>query len=322
MGQLIDAGFTGDPARHIKAGDVTMDPDTRVYRWIGGEPKAEPEAAPPLPGASPAPVASSPPGGTFPAGEKLELHPLCEIFPRISGGGLDELIADMQAHGQREPVVMHEGKILDGRNRYVALDAAGMPIRYVDFEGDDPVAFVISMNLHRRHIDASQRAMIAAKLANLRDGQTKAAASIDAPLSQPEAAGLLNVSRSAIQRAEVVRREGVPELVEAVESGAVTVAAAVEIAKETPAEQQRIIALPEPERREVVRTRRECAVQEIKAKLPADVTPFKVPAIETPVAPKEDDEAVSIRVSLTNAKQTALTLFRRMSGDVFRDLVA
>ena len=40
----------------------------------------------------------------------------------------------------------------------------------VPFVGDDPVAFVVSANLRRRHMDENQRAMVAAKLANLPHG--------------------------------------------------------------------------------------------------------------------------------------------------------
>jgi hypothetical protein len=65
--------------------------------------------------------------------------------------------------------------------------------------------------------------MVAAKIANLRDGETKAGAQISAPVSQQDAAKLLQVSRGSVQNAAVVRREGVPELVEAVEKGEVAV---------------------------------------------------------------------------------------------------
>jgi hypothetical protein len=75
----------------------------------------------------------------------------------------------------------------------------------------------IAANLTRRHLDESQRAMVAAKLATLREGRpTKETASTDA-VSQPEAAKLLNVARAQVQRARVVRDHGAPELVKAVE---------------------------------------------------------------------------------------------------------
>ena len=90
------------------------------------------------------------------------------------------------------------------------------------------MAFVVSLNLHRRHLDESQRAMVAGKLATLRDGQRAArAASIDAPsVTQTQAAELLNVSRKSVQRAREVLDHGTPELVAAVERGEVSVSAA------------------------------------------------------------------------------------------------
>ena len=142
---------------------------------------------------------------------------------------LKALATDIFENGQREPITLFEGKILDGRNRYIAcLDAAVEPL-FTEYKGRRPIDYVVSLNLKRRHLNESQRAMVAAKLADLRDGQRadRVAGSIDLPT----AAKMLNVSESSIKRAKTVQRGAAPEIVRAVESGDVSVSAAAQFAK-------------------------------------------------------------------------------------------
>ena len=100
----------------------------------------------------------------------IDFHPIANIFPLIEGQAYRDLVQDIAEHGVREPVWLYEGKILDGRNRYRAANEAGALCGLRLYEGDDPVGFVVSLNLHRRHLDESQRAMVAAKLAGLERG--------------------------------------------------------------------------------------------------------------------------------------------------------
>src|SRR5262245_27085543 len=99
----------------------------------------------------------------------LQFHPLADLLPLLEGLDFEELVADVRAHGVREPVWIHDSRILDGRNRYRAAQAADVECPTRTYDGDDPVGFVISLNLKRRHLSESQRAMVAAKLANLKD---------------------------------------------------------------------------------------------------------------------------------------------------------
>ena len=128
----------------------------------------------------------------------MEFHPAASIFPQLACVELDDFVKDVKEHGLREPIWTLDGKILDGRNRYRACVKAGVTPMFREWTGTDPVAFVLSMNVHRRHLSVSQRAMVAAQVATLRDGQKKPGASIDAP-SQAEAAALLKVSRPSVQ---------------------------------------------------------------------------------------------------------------------------
>lgn len=175
----------------------------------------------------------------------MKYHPLADVFPLIEGAEFDALVADVAKQGLLEAIVTLDGDILDGRNRYRACVAAGVEPHFEVFEGADPVAFVVSKNVARRHLDESQRAIAAAKIAVLQRGDNQHA-SIEAP-SQAKAATLLNVSRSGVQRAREVLTDGTPELVKAVEAGRVSVSAAADVATLPKVEQTEIVAKGEKE---------------------------------------------------------------------------
>src|SRR5262249_18256118 len=105
--------------------------------------------------------------------KKYDFHPLADIFPMLEGPGFEALVDDIRERKQQEPVWLYEGKILDGRNRYLACQKLGREIQVKDFTGDDPIGFVLSANLHRRHLNESQRAVVAAKLTSLEVGSNQ-----------------------------------------------------------------------------------------------------------------------------------------------------
>jgi hypothetical protein len=194
----------------------------------------------------------------------MDFHPLADIFPAlIEGAEFDALVEDIGAHGLHEPIVIFEEKILDGRNRYRACTRGGVEPLFEPFRGDDPVAYVISRNLRRRHLDESQRAMVAAKLATLKRGDNQ-----HSPIgetSQAEAAELLNVGKRSVERAAEVRDHGASELVNAVERGAVSVSAAADVATMPIEEQREIVARGEREILEAAKAIRGRKVQARRA---------------------------------------------------------
>lgn len=175
-----------------------------------------------------------------------EAHDIAGIFPMIQGAEFTELVADVREHGVREPIWLFEGKILDGRNRYAAANECGIECEVREYTGDDPVGFVLSLNLHRRHLNESQRAMVAASIANLpiggdgRNQHTEGTANLQTP-SRAQAAEKLNVSERTVNTAKKVQRDGTPELTDAVQSGRVSVSAAADVATLPPDEQKEIV---------------------------------------------------------------------------------
>lgn len=189
----------------------------------------------------PPPTGDSAPGGGY------AFHPLADIFPMLEAPELQALADDIAENGQHEPVVLYQGAILDGRNRYAACVAAGVPCEFTTYTGDNALAYVVSLNLRRRHLDESQRGMVARRISTVRfgDNQHTMGGSIDPPITQSVAAEMLNVSVPTVKRAGVVIDQGVPELIQAVDRGDIAVSAAAAIARQ-PEETQREILATQP----------------------------------------------------------------------------
>lgn len=177
---------------------------------------------------------------------ELEFHELANIFPLLPQTELSQLSEDIRQHGLQEPIIIFEGKILDGRNRYLACQRAAVEPMLIEWRqnGISALDYVIARNLHRRHLDESQRAMVAKKLATLRPGRPSEENRQICRITQAEAASLLNVSERSIRHAGEVLDKGTPELVAAVEQGKIAVSAAAEFADLPKEVQQEEIVLP------------------------------------------------------------------------------
>ena len=89
-------------------------------------------------------------------------HPVADAFPMMDAKRFDEHLKDMFEHGQRVPIVLCDGMILDGRNRYRACQKLGMKPKTETFTGD-PWNFAWSLNGARRDLAEMQRAAIKLK---------------------------------------------------------------------------------------------------------------------------------------------------------------
>src|SRR5262249_40451518 len=104
----------------------------------------------------------------------LDPHPFSKLFPPISEEDFGKLAADIKLNGLHQPIVRYQGKILDGNNRYRACELVRIAPKFADFIGDDAQArnYVISANIHRRHLTADQRREIIAALLKGEPGQS------------------------------------------------------------------------------------------------------------------------------------------------------
>lgn len=200
----------------------------------------------------------------------LPFHPLANIFPLIEGPEFDELVWSLKVSGLREPIVVHEGLVIDGRNRQRACEAAEVACVYQPLPADaDPLAYVLDKNLRRRHLNESQRAMVAANLATMRQGErmdVEPSAKLQ-KVAQGDAAKRLSVSPRSVADAVKVKNEASPELRKAVERGAVPVSSAAKLITSPVEEQRRVAESIDPAkaaRTEISRHNRDGRLEEIK----------------------------------------------------------
>jgi ParB family chromosome partitioning protein len=185
-----------------------------------------------------------------------EFHPLANAFPLLDEDSDEfmELVKDIETNGLIHPIVMFEGKVLDGRNRSRAFDKINegrpvndrLPHREIKFTGDDAAAYVWSINVVRRHLTPSQRAMAAQALESLgwggQPGNLNAVAG-DVPNRDTRAriAKRTGASVKSMDRAARVRREGVPKVAKAVEEGDLALATADRLVRKPKDEQEKIM---------------------------------------------------------------------------------
>lgn len=198
---------------------------------------------------------------------QLEFHDAANLFP-LDDETLDELSEDIREHGQQVPVELCGGKIIDGRRRYMACRMADIEPTFVEVSPEDPVSYVLSLNLHRRHLSTTQRAMVAARARDYyakqakereeashskagkasgssRRGETNGVENLpprsDSAKTRDAAGKAVNVSGKSVDYATSVLERGIPELVAACDADKISVSHACRISRETPERQAEIV---------------------------------------------------------------------------------
>lgn len=94
----------------------------------------------------------------------LEHHPIANIWPMMGEEQYQELKSDIEQNGCINKIWLYEGKILDGRNRYKACQELNQHFSFLEYKGDEPIQFAISLNMKRRHLTSAQKAALAVKI--------------------------------------------------------------------------------------------------------------------------------------------------------------
>lgn len=181
----------------------------------------------------------------------MQIHPVAQLFPMLSGTGMDELVDSIKSQGLLNPCVKQGDVLLDGRNRMEACRIAGIEPQFIEYGGDSPVAFIIGVNLHRRQLDKGQKIALALEIepyfaeeARKRQAQAtgqprgvkqSVVANVPQQKSRDQAAAAVGVSGKLVSAAKAIK-EADPERFEKVKQGTLTVAKAK---KEIKAEQDK-----------------------------------------------------------------------------------
>ena len=156
-------------------------------------------------------------------GRTYVVHPVAALFPDAEAEDRRRMREDIEARGVRRPVEVQGGFLLDGRTRLSICEELGIEAPWVEVAADvEPVGWILSANVHRRHLSTSQRAVLAAELVGV-SGEGVEGMTLEA------AAEAVNVSRMSVARAKAVGDVGSEELRSAVRDGTVTVADAYKV---------------------------------------------------------------------------------------------
>lgn len=162
--------------------------------------------------------------------QDIEIHDAAYLFPEMQEQEFAELKQDIGRNGLQMPILLYRGKVVDGRHRLRACTELGIVPRFEEMLAANDAAVnqaVVSINLHRRHLTESQRALVAARLTNSTIGTNQHTAGA---VSQQKVAEELGISVDSVLRGKKVLKNGVPELVEAVAAGKINISSAAKLA--------------------------------------------------------------------------------------------
>ncbi|MCX7099469.1 MAG: ParB N-terminal domain-containing protein [Methylococcales bacterium] len=149
----------------------------------------------------------------------MKQHKYCALLPRMMNEELQTLKADIKEHRLLEPIVVYENSILDGRHRHIICEEYEIRPDYIQFEllgyNGTPLDFVISKH-QRRNLTPDQKAILADKVANLKDGERQVLTNEKVTLS--EALKSTGASKGQVGKLRKIKKDN-PKIIERIEAG-------------------------------------------------------------------------------------------------------
>lgn len=158
-----------------------------------------------------------------------ELDPCCMEFPPMEDDDFESLKASIDRNGLLQPILLWQGRVLDGRHRLKACAELNKPpvFKELTCSYEKATSMAFAANINRRNLSVGQRALLGARLATRKPGQTKASKQVESPFTQEDAAKLFGVSRDAVQRACSLLAGAKKATLDAVHSGTMSLNEAV-----------------------------------------------------------------------------------------------
>lgn len=166
-------------------------------------------------------------------------HQYANLFPMMTEAEVSALSADIAEHGLRHPIVLYQGQILDGRNRSLACKRAGVEPTFTEYQGDDPLGLVISLNIQRRDLTAAQRAIVAARVWIANGDAKPGRKSVKTlPITAESLSRQFRTTKPSLTQAKAILKDA-PDLATQVEACALSLAAAYQQMQAQQEEQKR-----------------------------------------------------------------------------------
>jgi N6-adenosine-specific RNA methylase IME4 len=173
----------------------------------------------------------------------MRAHRLASLLPDLPAEDFAALKADIAANGLLHPITVFEDKVLDGRHRERACRELGIRPKFAAYKGRDARRFVVSMNIMRRHLSASQRAMVLVELGVLPRGHRP---KDSADMTQRQMTRFGHVGLNTVKAAHMVHTHGTAELQDAVREDRVPAKVAAKATAFSSREQDRIAKADDP----------------------------------------------------------------------------